>query len=262
MALGYKHNAEAFLSLFNALNQCKHTSESTMLAIALGSCGFFEPYFQKKWGTSPFYLALQEQYRNTENRLEAKIHLRLDHIRPANHPVRRLALLSKLITDPGMLFFDTRIVECWCTHWNSPHRYKWKQMKEQLLQTLSPYRDLYWEHHYTFENHERPQSISLMGGDLRQEILVNVILPFLYTHVKMQASTEESQAFEEFYACFPSSKTKKGAYLGQRFFGESSKKLALLHADTQQGAYQIHRDFCIHYEASCQGCPFVERYFA
>jgi len=262
IALGYKHNAEAFVSLFNAFEKSNHTSELFLLATMLGSCGFFESHFKEKWGDSPFYQSLLEHHSKHPEKTTPIPTLRLDHIRPANHPVRRLALLAKLLTDSETNTLEKRILLCWKDHWQGNHRHKWKIMKEQLMQTLPSYHDPYWECHYTFENKEQLQKISLMGKDSCHEILINVLLPFLFTHIRKYGTSEENRAFEEFYSYLPSAKTKKGEYLSHRFFGETQNKLTLLHADTQQGAYQIHRDFCVDFEASCQGCPFVERYFS
>ena len=102
--------------------------------------------------------------------------------------------------------------------------------------------------------------IALMGANLKHEILLNVCLPLLYEDIESRESEEELEAFQQLYTALPASKARKGAYLTQRFFGNTQKKKLLERADTQQGAYQIHRDFCMHYEASCIGCPFVERY--
>ena len=171
-----------------------------------------------------------------------------------------MALLAKLVADPQMRLLHKTVWNLWSSNWNNTARHQWKNLKDLLVGALPRYEDPYWERHYTFENKEQPKRITLLGDDLRLEILINVLLPFLYVHIKARGSNEEVQAFEDFYGSLPASKTKKTSYLGHRFFGETPKKLALLNADTQQGAYQIHRDFCVHYEASCQGCPFVERY--
>ncbi|MEI8366740.1 MAG: DUF2851 family protein [Parachlamydiaceae bacterium] len=277
VALGYKNNAEAFLTLFRAVSDAEViplpalrarkeiTSESEFFVLALRFCGFFEPFFEKKWGESPFYRWLKEEDSALQRdgiQDGTRVQLRLDHIRPANHPVRRLAFLAKLLSDPKRHSLNDRLWECWRSNWRGTHRHQWKLMKELLIQELPTYSDPYWESHYIFETKElslaRGSKLSLVGADLYREILLNVVLPFLYANIQAHGSDDERQAFENFYAYLPSSKTKKATYLGHRFFGETPKKLALLHADTQQGAYQIHRDFCVHHEASCQGCQFVE----
>lgn len=89
-------------------------------------------------------------------------------------------------------------------------------------------------------------------------MLVNVILPLLYRELEGDSLT----ALEEFYQALPANKNSKSRYLTHRFFGETVKGELLQKARLEQGAYQLHRDFCMHYEASCAGCPFIENYQA
>lgn len=261
MSLGYKHNSEAFLSLYNELEKLHGLSENDVLALALGCCGFFDPHFQNKWNDSPLYNLLNKEFSHKTHILPTQ-RLKLDHIRPANHPVRRLALLVRIITDPEIDTLGNKIASTWDSSWNNSHPKKWRTLKQHLLEAIPNYEDPYWLRHYTFETKEQSRPVRLIGEDLKQEILINVFLPFLFVSIEKKGSFEELQAFKHFYASLPAGNTKKGTYLAYRFFGDSQKKECLSHADSQQGAYQVHRDFCIHFEASCQGCPFVEMYQA
>ena len=175
MTLGYKHNAEPFLSIFHLLYNSNISSESDLLSLALGSCGFFRLFFQQKWGESEVYLHLEKQYHHLKEKA-ATTDLRLDHIRPANHPVRRLALLAKLVADPQMRLLHKTVWNLWSSNWNNTARHQWKNLKDLLVGALPRYEDPYWERHYTFENKEQPKRITLLGDDLRLEILINVLL--------------------------------------------------------------------------------------
>ena len=96
-----------------------------------------------------------------------------------------------------------------------------------------------------------------MGSNIKNEILVNAIFPFILHDIRKRSSKEEMEIFCELYSKLPSSKSSKWAYLGQRFFSNSR---ALENLETEQGALQIHRDFCSQFETSCFGCPFIKRY--
>lgn len=262
MVLGYKHNAEAFFSIYADLcSQRIHNEQSfeqSFFAQALGMSHFFSLYFQKKWGDSSYFQTLKNEYacKTTPSSFALKLH----NIRPANHPVRRLALMSKMMNDPEIAFLELKMVTLWHSNWKVCQEIGWKDFKKLFLCLIPSYKDDYWDYHYTFEITPQKKTIAFIGEDLKWEILINVCLPILYAEIENKSNDLEKQAFNDFYASLPASKTKKSTYLNHRFFGEKQQGLTLARADIQQGAYQIHRDFCVHYEASCQGCPFVERY--
>lgn len=258
MALGYRHNAESFLEAYHQLNSLKSNDEHTLLAYSLGISGFFDDFFNRKWSKSSYYQALKITFEKHFH-VQTCLPMRLDKIRPANHPVRRFALLAKIMTDPMISQLESTMNILWEEAWPNTKKNQWQQLLKKLIHCLPCYNDPYWEYHYTFEKDPHTNSIALMGENLKKEILLNVYLPILYDRILRRNHSKELAAFELFYTSIPASKTKKGAYLSHRFFGDTRKKGVLSKADVQQGAYQIHRDFCIHYEASCIGCPFVEK---
>jgi hypothetical protein len=254
--LGYKHNSEAFLNLFSLLNRASCRDETSLLAMALSVCGFFSPYYQQKWQDSVYYKAL---LYHQEQQLPS-IPLRLDKIRPANHPVRRLALLVKLVCAGNFTDLLEQMHLYWQNAWPQGNAESWPKTVRKFLSLLPQFEDAYWESHFTFEAESQKSATALMGETLKQEIFTNICLPLIYAPILSRNSPTELHAFHEFYASLPAPKTRKAAYLSQRFFGDSQKATLICQADTQQGAYQLHRDFCIHYEASCEGCSFVEHY--
>ena len=104
--------------------------------------------------------------------------------------------------------------------------------------------------------------LSLLGEPIKLELMKNTVLPLLYHHVTQRGDSEELSAFFNFYGSLAASPRNKLKYLKHRFFGEASKGNILLKADLEQGAYQLHKDFCLHYEASCEGCPFIDKFVA
>lgn len=255
MALGYKNNSEAFLELFLRLQKLKPASEEELLAIGMLCCGFFEESYRKKWGESEKYNRL---HSIVKDRNHPPVKLVLNQIRPLNHPIRRLVALVKLISDPlhTKLFF--LMSASWEQFW--PTKQKPRILWEQLRDHLPTYADEYWNSHYTFENMPRKEFLSLIGDNTKNEILINAFLPLLQESILERGHAKEMEAFENFYSTLPASDTGKTRYLIHRFFGDTPKGGVLNKADVEQGAYQLHKDFCLHYEASCVGCPFVERY--
>lgn len=263
MTLGYKYNAEKFLELFLLLKQQSLIDELSVLAYVIGLCGFFHEKYRRQWLKSIKYQTLAWRYDAMPNDLKNhNINLNLERTRPANHPIRRLAVLVKIFLDLTLANLYEALKSLWQYHWSSSNKKTWPALREALIKMLPNYRDKYWEHHYIFEEEEKQASITLLGRDLKSEILINIFLPLLFKDIKTRNDPMEKEAFFNFYSTFPAAKTKKGTYLMHRFFGDTQKRKILNKADMQQGAYQLHKDFCVHYEASCIGCPFVNRYQA
>lgn len=256
--LGYKHNADAFLALYHLMKQHQGGDERSLLAMALSAAGFFESHFQAKWGESAMY----QNLRSMAPELKEGVKLRLDGIRPANHPVRRLAAMAKLLASKAADTLGRRLIVLWETFWRQGGDDNWKRFGKELTALIPAFEDPYWERHYTFESQPQKLPVALVGNDLIKVITANVLLPYLFSHINAKGNREELAAFSHFYTTLQAAHTTKGTYLETRFFGDIAFDASLRKADMQQGAFQIHRDFCIHYEASCQGCPFVDRYAA
>ncbi len=246
LALGYKSNSETFFELFFRLLKFRHLEENQILSLALGSCGFFVEHYQKKWCHSLFYQQLNSHYEQLSSGFPFFYTISSHQVRPFNHPVRRLAYLAKLIKEPKLF----QLEEIFRSIWESkpPH------LLRELFQALPDYEDAYWNSHYTFEKEPREQHLALMGDSLKKEIFTNTIFPML---LYRNANPEKVL---EIFSTFTAPIKGKSRYLNHRFFGDTAAGHFLKTAPKEQGAFQLHKDFCIHHEASCEGCPFVERY--
>lgn len=254
-ALGYKHNSEAFLEIYLWLQQYREHPQETLFALTLGTCGFFEERFQKKWQDSEHYQLLFSSFKNLDFELK-KFNLVLSQVRPINHPIRRLFFLTKLVKDQTLPSLQKKMLAYWKHNWRKIEG-KNNRIMNELKEMLPQYQDEYWNHHYTFETTPKSSFLTLMGEDFKKEILVNAFLPLLQEEIAQRLDSEETLFFHEFYASLPATNTSKTKYLIHRFFGDSPKGNILKNSMTEQGAYQLHHDFCIHYEASCEGCPFI-----
>lgn len=261
MALGYKNNSEAFLQLFLRLHKMRSLPEHTLFALAMGGCGFFEPESKERWKHSDYYQSLEKLFYLHKAEAPQNIELKLSQVRPLNHPIRRIAYLIKWIRDPRLENYLGRILSYWTHEWARCYTTRrWTSMHEGLEAHIPEYDDPHWFSHYTFEEKKAGSLLPLIGSALKREILVNVIIPFIHHAVATRGSESELKAFYAFYSSLRSSPKGKTQYLTHRFFGVEEKGKLLNKAVLEQGAYQLHRDFCTHFEASCEGCPFVERF--
>lgn len=259
IALGFKHNSDAFFELFMKLSKMRNKNEQELLALAMGICGFFVEKFQVKWNSSPLYC----QFKKLFEILNAPyfIPLILHQVRPLNHPLRRLVYLCKLLADSEMMNVYPSLINHWEISWQKFNiTQQWALLRQQLQNLIPSYSDLYWNHHYNFELETRKEILPLIGESLKTEILVNIFFPLLYEKIVHGNNKQEIDTFHCFYASIPGAKNSKTRYLNHRFFGDTPKGTILTKAKMEQGAYQLHSDFCNHYETSCEGCPFVERY--
>lgn len=260
-ALGYKHNSEAFFELFILLMKHRRSSQEEVLAAGMGICGFFEESYLRKWKDSAQHSKLFEIYKARSDKSAPSISLALNQIRPLNHPIRRLAYLSHLITDPQLEKLHDLFETYWQQNWrNENTKGKWAALRTGLKNLLPDYPDAYWNHHFIFEKNPANTFLPLIGDDLKTEILVNTLLPLLHQSIMKRKDPIEIKVFHTLYTSIPASKNRKTNYLTHRFFGDTYKGELLKNACAQQGAFQLHHDFCVHYEASCEGCPFVDNY--
>ena len=259
MALGYKRNSESFFELFLRLLKHKEKPENELLSIALGMCGFFADKYKTKWKDSTFYNDLLQMYNDLA--YPYSIQLSLNQVRPLNHPIRRMVYLVKLLKDPLMTSLYAEIHLCWHQHWpSSSYKKDWIQLRQMILDRLPSYNENYWNHHYFFENEPQKQQLSLFGKDLKEIVIINTVLPLLYLDILQKNNPSEIEAFREFYRSIPSSYNSKANYLSHRLFGDFPKGKILQKAIAQQGAFQLHQDFCLNYEARCSGCSFIDKY--
>ena len=254
VALGYKNNAEAFLELFSYLRAHQHRSFDELLVISLGVCGFFEKKFKRRWQPSIYYKELEACWDGIKHEGGPRIKLRLDRIRPLNHPIRRLVYLIKLLKDPVL----EKIWPYIWDRWQTRSTWSFKQLRSVLLEQIPIYTDSYWNRHYTFESESKGRFIPLIGEDFKMAVLVNTILPLLYKEIRQTGDPQAFEDFNQFYDSLKGLKSSKVHYLTHRFFGENPRNF-FSKAQLEQGGHQLHRDFCQHYEASCLGCPFVEK---
>lgn len=259
MALGYKENALPFLDLFHYLWPMRDLPGDELLAIALGCCGFLEDGRKKEWETSPYYLYLQKLWWGKRAEITHQATLKLHQIRPLNHPIRRLSYMVDLIRDSrGENLWDSFLMlwEQFCSLPETPVSSFLKK-----FDALFPnHKNSHWSFHYTFEASPRKEELPFIGEDLKRQFLMNTYLPLIYDQFRHSKNSEKWLFFENLYSSLKSPASKKNRYLQERFFHHPQKNDLLKLAQMSQGAYQLHHDFCIHFESSCEGCPFIERF--
>lgn len=168
---------------------------------------------------------------------------RFHGLRPANHPVRRLALASHWLCDKDFI----------------PKLEKWIATEDDdLMDVLQAGRDDFWSWHWTFKSAQLKKLQPLLGGGRVTDLAVNVILPWLWIRAAEGGSEKIQNEVERRFFSWPPAEDNSILKLArQRLLGTSNAKI-LKTAAVQQGLIQIVRDFCDRSNATCDDCKFPE----
>lgn len=192
---------------------------------------------------------------------------RFHGLRPANHPQRRLALVSHWLVDKEFV----GKIENWSlmkmSDGRAPRRPRGADpqvdpaglnMAKSLLQILQVDRDDFWSWHWTFKSARLRRSQPLLGAARVTDLALNAILPWLWVRSVEGRNEPLRLEMERRYFTWPAAEDNSVLKLGrQRLLGTGNAR-ALKTASAQQGLLQIVRDFCEHSNAVCDQCPFPE----
>jgi len=174
---------------------------------------------------------------------------RLHGLRPANHPQRRLALVSRWSAE-GNLGLK---LEKWCA---SPVAAK--KLASSLLQTLQVQPDEFWSWHCTFRSARFARAQPLLGITRLTDLAVNVVLPWLWIRAREGKNQSLQTEIERRYFAWPPAEDNSLLRLArQRLLGRANPRF-LNSAAVQQGLIQIVRDFCEHSNSVCEDCKFPQ----
>lgn len=159
----------------------------------------------------------------------------LFRVRQSNFPTLRLAGMSRIISSS-----DQPIADAVSSIFN-------RDKEGGLIKFLTLRADGYWKHHYDFE--KRSDNKSLIGENRASDIIVNVVLPFIYARSKRVDDRVTMKTVKETYS-------KYGKLQDNKIFRHFSSISSLANsAISQQGLIHIYRTFCV--KRNCQNCPII-----
>jgi len=169
-------------------------------------------------------------------------------LRPANHPLRRLALAAHWLAKGDL----PAKLESWCTE-----KLPDKEFPDSLFKILQIERDDFWSWHLTFRSPRLKKPQPLLGGTRVTDVAVNVILPWLWTRAaEGKNSTLQKEIERRFFTWPPAEDNAMLRLARQRLLGGAMRRPK--NAAVQQGLMQIVRDFCDHTNAICDNCQFPQ----
>jgi hypothetical protein len=174
---------------------------------------------------------------------------RLQGLRPANHPARRLALAAHWWARGEL---PARL-EQWFEHEAATRR-----PADSLLKLLAVERDEFWSWHLALSSARAAKPLALIGAPRVGDLAVNVILPWLHARAQAGRRKESVERVERLYFAWPAGEDNAVLKLArQRLLGARPAQ-RLDTAAAQQGLLQIVRDFCAASNSLCEGCRFPD----
>lgn len=256
--LGYKQNPWPMQHLGELLHRIRQTGDTTqsLQAKLLGVAGLLPAELRHVPADSrPYLRSLWDIWWRAQHELGEFILPRsvwhLHHLRPANHPQRRLALAAHWLSDTE---FFARIRE-----WGHQEKVPTKQLPQSFQQALRVPEDDFWSHHWTFRCAAAAARQPLLGVPRLTDLAINAALPWLWMEACQQGDHEQAQRIKARYLAWPSAQDNTVLRLARLrlLCGDSAHRTPKT-AAIQQGLMQIVSDFCEHSDALCQGCPFPE----
>lgn len=260
-ALGYKHNAWPMRRLGELRPQVAAgpadcpASPLTLEARLLGLSGLLPAELPRAGGAAQSHLrALWDVWWRERDAFASfllpRVLWRLNGVRPANHPQRRLALAAHWLADPGWL----GRIERWATASVAP-----ETLLTSLLDQMQPAAtDGFWARHWTLRSSALPQPHPLLGAPRGTDLAVNVILPWLWSRADAGQNAALRARLQERYFAWPAAEDNTVLRLARaRLWGGARRRLPRT-AAMQQGLLQIVRDFCDHTNALCVDCRFPD----
>ncbi len=255
-ALGYKHNAWPMQVVAEALPEVRNrpiesgSAREAWEARLLGISGLLPSEPRKGTRARLLWDLWWREREAFAHRILPAAAWRLNGVRPANHPQRRLALAAAWLADP---LWESR-VEDWYRQLTPETSHT--DAGQSLLAALKPEADGFWRRHYTLMAHELPDAPPLLGAGRLNDIAINVILPWFWARADAGGENEARQRLEKLYFDWSPGEDNTLLKLARtRLLGEGElpgRKTAAL----QQGILQIAHDFCAYSNALCAECRF------
>jgi hypothetical protein len=251
-ALGYKQNVWPMQRVAELLPELTSGAESAraLQARLLGVSGFLpaadappDDYLRLLW---EHWWRESDRFRAVQ--LPKKL-WRLNGLRPANQPQRRLALASHWLVSGDFV----AKLEDWFT---DPQPVP--SLASSLLECLQPPPDEFWSWHRGFGSPRLPKAQPLLGESRATDLAKNVIIPCFWTRARAGKNDRLAQVAQERYCAWPEAQDNALLRLARhRLLGDQSGK-RLKTAASQQGLLQILHDFCDQTDALCTECVFPD----
>ena len=252
-ALGYKHNKAAFRYVAQCVPVDELLRESsgdalTGYALLMGAAGLLPQHPQSGWDPETTRWIRQRwdcwwRYRDRYAGSAPPPTWRLDGMRPANHPTRRLMAAAQLFSAEEP--FSTRIKKVVESHPDT-----WLR---KLMAHLAELNDPYLSMRLSLTGRPRDKAIALIGPTRAAALLTNVVLPYLAAIGQDRHAV--CHALDDLPVEPDNGVIKQTAFY---LFGRDHSPTLYKSELARQGLIQIFQDFCLNDRSRCNACPFPQ----
>jgi hypothetical protein len=253
-ALGYKQNVWPMQRVGELRGRLGKTSLISAQARLLGVSGLLPNDLTRQQRSADTYLRTvwDHWWRERDAFSDCvlpKTLWKLNGLRPANHPHRRLALAAHWAGDAKLF----KRIDQWFTATQPDNA-----MDESLLKCLQPDADEFWSRHWTLRSAAMAKSQPLLGATRATDLAINVILPWLWLRAREGGNAKLQAEAERRYFAWPAAEDNAVLRLARDRLLGGRRDVKLANAAMQQGLLQVVSDFCHHSNALCADCKFPE----
>ena len=251
-ALGYAKNTKPFEDLADRmpLNSIE-SGEGLDLkqALLLGTAGLLPSQrWQGEFAKEKEVQELEQIWQSVEKKVQTMQEgdWNLSHIYPNNSPVRRIVAQSYLLERYCRGKLLTGILQL-VKEAPQPSGH------HVLENSLTVAGDGYWQDHFDFDARSKTKISALLGNAKAGEIVVNVILPFIFSWGELAYEAKLTEKVMELYCNYPK--------LAENYLTRHMRKQLGFEepfdftACYQQGLIHIFRNYCR--EGKCSQCPLI-----
>ncbi len=251
-ALGYPDNKLPFRRLaaalpLAALREIARGDAVRAEALLAGMAGLLTPRIESDWTaaarehTRALWDVWWKERAALETRALERSAWKLSGMRPANHPLRRLAGAAWLFTraePPAAALRRCALAE---------------DPVKELLEWLDVRPDTFWGRHASRSAPPSSAAIALIGRSRAIAMLVNVCAPML-------AALDLGAPFAHggLDRLPPEASNERLRAIAHTLFGPGHPPSLYRTGLRRQGLLQIFQDFCLHNRSACAGCGFPE----
>jgi len=240
-ALGFAKNKSQFLSLADKVDfdyAINLSGEDQFEAYLFGLAGFLED----ETITDGHYILLRSLWKNISAQINVspmKLHNWVFfRLRPQNFPTRRIAFASVLLNKLLKENFLSKIIDV---------SNKGKEMEKSFIALFNSFETSdFWKSHFTFAKVSSAGNNNL-GKERINDIIINVIFPFLFLYFSFQKNTlMTDKILDEYSALKRSSLNEVTRAMQQQL------DIQLKSAIQSQGTIHLHNFYCM--KGKCNNC--------
>jgi len=180
--------------------------------------------------------------------------------RPVNYPPRRIAAISRLLSEHVADGIGRAVLQCFeAGAGSSSDTRRARAVLKAVDGLFVGLSDPYWDLRYGFGGKRLTSPRKLVGRDRALILVVNILVPILLQYAREHGDPHLEERVHSVYRhcrkLAPDSVTRLMAR--HLFGGEKRARQCITGARRQQGVHQVYKDFCKRDDTDCSDCVLL-----